>query len=127
MSLRSPLGRVRGLGSAKSGVGHFIAQRLTAIALVPLSLWFVISVIGHVGATYESLHAWLASPTTVTLLVLLIAVGVRHATIGLQVVIEDYVHIECRRIVWLVAAKFAVIFFGVLSAVSVIRVAFVGG
>jgi len=128
MSLRSPLGRVRGLGSAKNGVSHFIAQRLSAIALVPLCLWFVISVIrlAHAGG-FDAYKAWVSSSVNAGLLVTLVGTALFHAQLGLQVVIEDYVHCECKKLASLIAVKFAAVLLTVLSAVAVIRVAFVGG
>lgn len=127
MTLRSPLGRVRGLGSAKEGVHHFWAQRLTAIALVPLALWFVISVVSLVHSDYQHFHAWLATPGNTTLMLVLLFALFYHAQLGLQVVIEDYVTCECKKTFSLIAVKFAAVLLGVFSAVAVIRVAFVGG
>ena len=126
MTLRSPLSRVRGLGSAKNGVQHYIAQRLTALALVPLTLWFVISVVSLIHADYQHFHAWIAQPGCTAMLLLLIFAVFYHAQLGLQVV-EDYVHSDCTRSWSLVAVKFASILLGVFAAVSVLRVALVGG
>lgn len=127
MSLRSPLGRARGLGSAKTGVSHYIQQQLTAIALVPLSLWFVVSIISLIGADYAHFHAWLATPCNTALLLVLVFVVFHHSQLGLQVVIEDYVHDEGVKSFSLIAIKFASVLIGVFSAVAVFRVAFVGG
>jgi succinate dehydrogenase / fumarate reductase membrane anchor subunit len=127
MSLRSPLGRVRGLGSAKEGVSHFWQQRLTAVALVPLALWFVVSVISLIHADYQHLHAWISAPGNTALMLLLVFAVFHHAQLGLQVVIEDYVHKECSKLFWIIAVKFLAFLFGVFSAVAVIRLAFVGG
>ena len=127
MSMRTPLGRVRGLGSAKEGVSHFWQQRLTAVALVPLALWFVISVISLIHADYSHVHHWISAPGNTALMLLLIFAVFHHAQLGLQVVIEDYVHGECTKLFWIVAVKFLAFLFGVFSAVAVIRLAFVGG
>lgn len=127
MTLRSPLGRVRGLGSAKQGVTHFWWQRLTAVALVPISLWFVISVVSLVGADYAHFRAWLSWPGNTTLMILLLVAVFRHGQIGLQVVIEDYVHDDGLKLIGLIAVKFAALFFGAFAVVSVLRVVFVGG
>lgn len=127
MTLRSPLARARGLGSAKEGVSHFMSQRLTAIALVPITIWFVISVVSLVGSDYAHFRAWLAWPGNTTLMLLLIYCVFLHAQLGVQVVIEDYVHDEGVKILSLIAVKFAAVFLGVFSAVAVLRVAFVGG
>jgi succinate dehydrogenase / fumarate reductase membrane anchor subunit len=127
MTLRSPLGRVRGLGSAKQGVAHFWWQRLTAIALVPISLWFVISVVSLAGADYAHFRAWLSWPGNTTLMLLLLFAVFRHAQAGLQVVVEDYVHDEGLKLIGVIAVKFAAVFFGVFAGVTVLRVVFVGG
>src|SRR4029077_16355347 len=90
--MRSPLGRAIGLGSAKEGVNHWWAQRVTALALVPLTLWFVIAVIGLIGADRQALGAWLHNPVAAMLMILLLVATFYHAALGLQVVIEDYVY-----------------------------------
>lgn len=124
--LRSPLGRVRGLGSAKEGVSHWWAQRLTAIALIPLTIWFVISVIGLAGADYGDFKAWLDDPGTAALLAILVFTVFWHAKLGVQVVIEDYVHNEAAKIAGLVALNFVAVGLGVYSLVSVLMVAVAG-
>ena len=86
---RTPLARVRGLGSAKDGVGHWWAQRLTAIALIPLVVWFAISLIMLSGADYTVVRAWIGSPLVMMLLILTIGVGLHHGQLGMQVVIEE--------------------------------------
>ncbi|MCA3245910.1 MAG: succinate dehydrogenase, hydrophobic membrane anchor protein [Tagaea sp.] len=125
-SLRSPLGRVRGLGSAKDGTHHWWAQRVTAIALVPLLLWFVASVVSLAGAPLAEVKAWLASPIAAVLLLALIVAVFHHAQLGLQVVIEDYVHAEGVKIAALLLVKGAALLFGGLSAFSVLKLAFGG-
>src|SRR5215467_5939885 len=92
--MRSPLGRAIGLGSAKEGVDHWWAQRITAIALVPLSLWFVSAAIGLVGADLDTVQNWIGLPLPAILLILLLIGMFYHLSLGLQVVIEDYVHSE---------------------------------
>ena len=92
MSLQSPMKKVLGLGSARQGSGHWWAQRLTAIALVPLTIWFAISLLGMQHGDYASVVAWIADPLHVILLILLVITLVYHSSLGLQVVIEDYVH-----------------------------------
>ena len=111
--LRSPLGRALGLGSAKEGVGHWWAQRLTALALVPLALWFVVSVVELAGADRALVVAWVHQPLAAMLLVLLVIATFYHGALGLQVVIEDYVANESLRLglviaMWLLAIVFVV-------------------
>ncbi len=124
MGFRSPLGRVRGLGSARSGTGHWWAQRLTAIALVPLTVWFVTSILMLVGADRATLVDWLANPVTAGLLVMLIAATFHHGQLGLQVVIEDYVHHEGWKIGLIVAARLAALLLGAIAVISVLKLAF---
>ena len=92
MSLRTPLGRVLGRGSADDGVGHWWMQRVTAIALVPLTLWFVIALLGHPLQSYEGMRGWLGQPWVAVPTILLIVTLAWHSKLGVQVVIEDYVH-----------------------------------
>jgi succinate dehydrogenase / fumarate reductase membrane anchor subunit len=120
MSLRSPLGRVRGLGSAKEGVNHFWAQRMTALALIPLSVWFVISLLSVLGADYWAVKAWVSSPVVAGLLILLIAATFYHAFLGLQVVIEDYIHGEGLKLLTLVTVKGAAWLLAIIGVVSVL-------
>ena len=124
--MRSMLGRARGLGSAKSGSGHWWAQRLTAIALVPLAVWFVIGVIAHAGASRAGIVHWMSGPLTATLTLALIACLFQHMQLGLQVVIEDYVHSETRRLVTLLAMKGATALLAILAAISVLKMALAG-
>lgn len=120
MSLRSPLGRVRGLGSAKEGVDHFWAQRMTALALIPLAVWFVISLFSVLGADHGAVQAWVNSPVVAGLLILLIAATFYHAFLGLQVVIEDYIHGEGVKLATLVAVKGASWLLAIVGVVSVL-------
>jgi succinate dehydrogenase / fumarate reductase membrane anchor subunit len=92
--MRSPLGRVLGLGSAKEGVEHWWMQRLTAIALVPLAIWFVVAALGMIGADRAAMVAWMHSPMAAVFAILLIVAAIYHMALGLQVVIEDYIHSE---------------------------------
>ena len=126
MSLRSPLAAARGLGSAKSGTHHWWLQRMTAVALVPLTIWFVISLIVHSGASYEEVRAWIGSPIPAVLMICLIAAMFHHAQLGLQVVIEDYMHHEPCKIAMLLVVKGAAIFLGLLGIFSIARIAFGG-
>lgn len=121
MAMRSPLGRVRGLGSAKEGIGHWTAQRLTAMALVPLSFWFVYSSFGLIGADYDMLVMWLGVHGNALLLVLFIPTLFYHAMLGVQVVIEDYVHHERIKGAAVITVKFIAVVCTASSLLSVLR------
>ena len=126
MTLRSDLGRVRGLGSAKEGVGHWWAQRLTAVALVPLGLWFVFSAVSLAGADLAGFIDWIDAPGHLVLMILFVGVLFYHMQLGIQVVVEDYVHTESTKTVVLILNKFVAIFCGVSCIVALLRVAFGG-
>jgi succinate dehydrogenase / fumarate reductase membrane anchor subunit len=126
MSLRSPIARARGLGSAKTGTHHWWLQRLTALALIPLTLWFVPSIVAYGAADYEAVIAWVRTPWVSVALILLIVTVLYHAQLGLQVVLEDYVAPAWLRIASVVAVKFAVWILAALSGLGVVRVA-IGG
>ena len=121
--MRSPLGRAIGLGSAKEGVEHWVVQRVTAVALVPLALWFVIAVIRLVGADFDTMQDWVGRPLPAILLVLLLIATFYHAALGLQVVIEDYVHGELARLGLVMAARLACIALAVAGVVAVLTLA----
>jgi len=121
--MRSPLGRAIGLGSAKEGVEHWWRQRVTAVALVPLTLWFVIAVIGLVGADHAVFVAWVRSPMPAILLVLLLVATFYHTALGLQVVIEDYIHREGMRLAALLIMRFLCIVFAVRGIFAVLKMA----
>jgi succinate dehydrogenase / fumarate reductase membrane anchor subunit len=127
MSLRSPLGRARGLGSAKEGPNHWWQQRLTAIALIPLTLWFVAAVIGLAGSHYEHFQAWLAVPGNTALALLLLFCVFHHAQLGMQTVIEDYVADNAAKVAAIILVKMTSALLGVFAAVAVLRTALVGG
>jgi succinate dehydrogenase / fumarate reductase membrane anchor subunit len=122
MGTRSPIARVRGLGAARSGVGHWGRQRLTAISNLLLVLWFIFSAIGLSGAGYAEVRAWLASPISATLMILLVVSICYHARLGLQVVVEDYVHHEPARLATLVAIPLIVTALAVTCIVAVLKV-----
>jgi succinate dehydrogenase / fumarate reductase membrane anchor subunit len=124
MSLRSPLGRALGHGSAKSGSSHWYAQRVTAVALALLGLWFVVSLACLGNASYETIVEWLRSPVSSALLVLLVLVAAWHAVIGLQVVVEDYVASNNTRAAVMIAIKFAMAAAAVTGVLAVLRIAF---
>lgn len=121
---RSEIGRARGLGSAKDGVHHWWVQRLTALALIPLILWLVASVVAHVGAPHAEVVAWIGSPVTVGLLVLLLAATFHHGQLGLQVVVEDYVHHEATKIALLILIKGLAFVLALAGILAVLFIAF---
>jgi succinate dehydrogenase / fumarate reductase, membrane anchor subunit len=90
--MRSPLARAMGLGSAKKGVEHWWAERVSAVALIPLTLWFVASIIAQTGSDHATFITWLRMPVTTIMMVLLLVALFHHTALGLQVVIEDYRH-----------------------------------
>lgn len=126
MSLRTPLNRVLGLGSAKEGTDHWWNQRMTAIALIPLSLWFVISVASLGSLDYSSIVAWIGAPLNTVLLVLLVTALTYHSMLGVQVVIEDYVHAGWLKLGSLILANFAHVALGTAGVFAVLRIAFGG-
>ena len=123
MSLRSPLGRVLGMGSAKDGTGHWWAQRVSAVALVPLTLWFFISLLDLPALDYGTVFAWANLPLNGLLMVLLVAVLTYHSYLGTAVVIEDYVHGSGRKLVSLLLLKFLYVLFGGAAILAILRVA----
>ena len=122
MSLRTSLGRVRGLGSAKEGTQHWWAQRLTAIALVPLTFWLVYSIVCMTTLDYIAAIGWLQSPITSTLLILFVIALFYHAQLGMQVVIEDYVACEVFKITSIILLKFIIWFTGLVSIMAILKV-----
>jgi len=123
MSLRTPLGRVRGLGSARSGTAHWWAQRVTAVALVPLGVWFLASMVGVLHADHATFTAWLRQPVAAVLMILFLGVAFYHMRLGLQVVIEDYVHGEGRKTACLLGATFFAFGVGGVAIFSVLKIA----
>ncbi|HUR40207.1 MAG TPA: succinate dehydrogenase, hydrophobic membrane anchor protein [Verrucomicrobiae bacterium] len=106
-TLRSPLKRARGYGSAKEGVQHFWVQRVSAVALVPLSLWFVFSVAQLSSENFPAVKHWASAPSVAVMLALLVVTLFYHSMLGIQVVVEDYVASEGRKLVTLLLLKFA--------------------
>jgi succinate dehydrogenase / fumarate reductase membrane anchor subunit len=119
--MRSQLGQVRGLGSAKSGAAHWWAQRLTAVALVPLTLWFVWSALHLVGASHEALLTWIGGPIPMVLLISLVLATFYHLALGMQVVIEDYVSSELPRLITLVVTKGVIILLALACLISILK------
>jgi len=123
VNLRTPLARVKGLGASGQGSHHWWVQRLTAIALVPLSLWFAFSIVGHIDDDYVTVLAWISSPGVAVMLLLFLGFMFFHAQLGLQVVIEDYVHNETVKMAALLAVKALALLAGVASIFAVLRIA----
>lgn len=123
-SLRTPLGRVRGMGSARSGTHHWWMQRVTSVALLPLTLWFVVGMIGLAGASYLETLLWIAQPINAVLMLVLIGLTFHHMAAGLQVVVEDYVRDEMKRLVGVLLIKAAALLLALAAGFSVLRIAF---
>ncbi|MBK8534769.1 MAG: succinate dehydrogenase, hydrophobic membrane anchor protein [Candidatus Competibacteraceae bacterium] len=123
MSIRTPLARVRGLGTAKDGTHHWWMQRVTSIALVPLVLWFVISMLSVSRADYETFQHWLGNPIRAGLMVALLAAMFYHANLGMQVIFEDYVRPEGAKILAVLATQFVLFLLGAISIVAVLKIA----
>jgi succinate dehydrogenase / fumarate reductase membrane anchor subunit len=123
MSLRSPLGRVTGLGSAKDGTAHWWAQRVTAVALVPLTLWFVISLLSLPALDYDTVYAWASVPLSGFLSFLLVVVCAYHGYLGAVVIIEDYVTSKANKVISLVLLRFVFVVFGGACAFAILRIA----
>lgn len=126
MSLRSPLGRVLGSGSAKDGTGHWWAQRVSAVALVILGLWFLVSLQMLAGFDQQNVSTWVAQPFNSVMLALFAATLAYHSAIGMQVVIEDYVHGPSVKIISLILNNFVHVFLAAAAVVAVLRIALGG-
>ena len=126
MSLRSPLGRVLGQGAAGDGVRHWWLQRLTSVALVPLTVWFVVSLLALPSLGHAALLAWMSQSSTALLLILLVLVAAWHSQLGLRVVVEDYVHGPGTRTLSLVLITFAHVLLAAAGVFAVLRVTFGG-
>ena len=122
MSLRSDLGRVKGLGSAKEGVGHWRLQRLTAMALVPLSLWFVLGLLCVLNDSHADVVAWVSAPHVTVLLIALSVLLFWHLQLGLQVVIEDYVHAPWKQIALQFGVRVGAGLGALVAIVSVLKI-----
>jgi succinate dehydrogenase / fumarate reductase membrane anchor subunit len=120
--LRSPLGRARGLGSARAGSHHWWGQRLTALALVPLTLWFILSVIHLIGAPHQAVIDWLSAPVIMGLMLALIVATFHHLQLGVQVVIEDYVHDERLKMSAVLAVRALCVLLALVCIVSVLKI-----
>lgn len=126
MSLRSPLARVLGYGSAKAGTEHWWQQRVSAVGLLVLGGWFVLAFAGLGDYERPSLAAWVASPFHATMLVLLAITLARHSSLGLQVVIEDYVHGPAIKVFALIVSNFIHAFLAIAAVLAVLKVSLGG-
>jgi succinate dehydrogenase / fumarate reductase membrane anchor subunit len=124
MSLRDPLARARGLGSAKSGTEHWWAQRVSAIALVPLVIYTLYLIVSLAGADYMTVRLTIAQPLNALAMVLFIGTAFWHARLGLQVVIEDYVHTRWLEFALLIIVKFVYLLLGLAAIIAIGRIAF---
>jgi succinate dehydrogenase / fumarate reductase, membrane anchor subunit len=125
MSLRSPLGRVLGTGAARQGVHHWWLQRLTAVALVPLSIWFLVSLLALPSLDYPTVRAWMAHGSTALLLVLFVLAATWHSRLGVAEVVEDYVHGGLRTLT-IVAVTFAHVLLAAAGVLAILKVALRG-
>jgi succinate dehydrogenase / fumarate reductase membrane anchor subunit len=122
MNLRNPLAQVRGLGSAKQGSHHWIAQRLTAILLAPLSIWFLVAVLGVAAGGYAEARSFVAQPLNACLIAAFVLALFYHAQLGLQVVVEDYVHIPWLELTLQIGIKFACFLAAIASLLAIVRI-----
>jgi succinate dehydrogenase / fumarate reductase membrane anchor subunit len=120
---RSPLARAIGLGSAKAGSQHWMAERFSAVALIPLTLWFLASVIAHTRSDYAAVILWLRAPLTIVCMILLVLALFHHIALGLQVVIEDYVH-SGTKYAAVIGVRLVCYGLAVTGIVSVLHIAF---
>lgn len=126
MKYRTPLSIARGLGSSKDGLGHWWMQRLTAIALVPLVVWFVVSIIALAGQDRADVLTWMQSPFHGVVLSLFLITSLYHANLGLQAIFEDYIQARWLQLISRIAAGFAAVFLGFAGVFALLRLAFGG-
>ncbi len=122
--MRTALGKVRGLGSAKNGTAHWWVHRLTSLALVPLTVRFIVSVAALAGADHATVAAWIANPFTAVLLALVVIVGFYHLKLSGQTILEDYVHHEGLKIASLIMLIFACSVVGLASIFAILKISF---
>lgn len=123
MSLQLPLAKVKGMGASGEGSRHWWHQRLSALVLIPLTIWFLFSIVDHLGESRQMVLQWIAHPLTAICLIVYSMSMLYHAQLGIQVVIEDYVHRRGLRLTLLLLAKAVLLICGVLAVFSVLRIA----
>jgi succinate dehydrogenase / fumarate reductase, membrane anchor subunit len=126
MRMQTPIARVRGLGSARSGAHHWWLERLTSLSTLLLFVWFIVSLLRLPRLDHEMVTAWLAAPLVAVPMLLLIVSTFWHLKLGLQVVIEDYVHQDGSKLFWITVLNFAVLFGAALAIFAVLTIAFAG-
>jgi succinate dehydrogenase / fumarate reductase membrane anchor subunit len=126
MDYRTPLSRAKGLGSAKSGTGHWWMQRITAVVLIPLSFWLIKFLGLSLTAPYQQTVDWLTSPVNTICMIAWIIAVFYHAALGLQVVIEDYVAAEGPKIISIWAVNLAFLFMAIAALMAVFRIVSIG-
>lgn len=119
---KSPASRVQAQTSTRQGAQTWLLERATSVALLPLSLWFILAAVGLSGASYEEVRAWLAGPFNTTAMLLFVVALFWHAQLGVRVIIEDYVHHELSKIVSLMLVNFAALALGLACVVAVLKV-----
>jgi succinate dehydrogenase / fumarate reductase membrane anchor subunit len=120
---QSPLARARGLGSVSEGAHHWLMERVTAVALIPLTFWLVWSMVNLRGASYVDFLIWIEKPHNAVLMILTILIGFYHGAAGLQVVIEDYITSHYMKLVQIMAVKFGFLTLAVACVVSILKIA----
>ena len=126
MSFRTPLSTARGLGSAKHGVGHWLSERVAAVALIPLVIWAVYSVILLAQLDYYGAVEWIGSPVNATLMILTIAISFMHMHSGMRVIVEDYIYGHLTKAGALLLSLFVCGLAGALAIMSILKVALGG-
>ena len=124
--MRAPLARVRGLGAAKDGVAHWWFQRVTAVVLVPLVIWFAISLIAMTGQGHAAVVEWFSNPLNAALMILLLLAAFWHGALGLQVVIEDYVHREGLKLGLMILVKALAVLCSIMGVLAVLKLVLQG-
>jgi len=124
--LRTPLSKAKGLGSAKTGTEHFWMQRITALALIPLVIWFCMSLAFLPDANYATVVSWLSSPFNAVLMIITLIAGFYHGALGMQIIFEDYISTHSTRIIAIIISNLVLFFFAALGVFSVLKISISG-